>query len=56
MPEQMKLVITLRKDVPDRDSGEAIYNLVKERLADRPDVIVTGHVTNHFDLDEPTFD
>lgn len=51
MADTMNLVITLRKEVPDRDAGKAIYDLVKQRLDDRPDVIVTGHVTNHFDLD-----
>ncbi len=49
----MQLVITLRKDVEDRDEGEAVFELVKTRLADRPDVKVTGHVTNHFTLEEP---
>lgn len=52
MPDAMCLVITLRKEVPDRETGKAIYNLVKDRMVDRPDVIVTGHVTNHFDLEE----
>lgn len=50
--EKMYLVITLRKEVPDRDAGKTIYDIVKERMADRPDVVVTGHVTNHFDLEE----
>ncbi len=54
MADEMHLVITLRKEVPDRDTGKAIYDLVKERLADRPDITVTGHVTNHFDLEEPS--
>lgn len=49
----MHLVITLRKEVPDRDTGKQIFDLVKDRLSDRPDVIVTGHVTNHFELDPP---
>lgn len=49
----MFLVITLRKEVPDRDQGKLIFDLVKERLFDRPDVEVQGHVTNHFDLEEP---
>lgn len=49
----MYLVITLRKEVADRDAGKVIYDLVKERLADRPDVEVQGHVTNHFDMEEP---
>lgn len=52
MADTMNLVITLRKEVPDRDTGKVIYDLVKERLADRPDVKVQGHVTNHFDLEE----
>lgn len=48
----MQLVITLRKDVADRDEGEQIYELVKTRLEDHPEVEVNGHVTNHFDLEE----
>ena len=47
----MYLIITVRKEVPDRDAGKAIYDLVKERMQDRPDVEITGHVTNHFDLE-----
>lgn len=49
----MQLVITLRKDVADRDEGERVYVMVKEKLTDRPDVKITGHVTNHFELEEP---
>ncbi len=48
----MNVVITLRKEVPDRETGKAIYDLVKARMTDRPDVVVNGHVTNHFDLDQ----
>ncbi len=44
----MQLVITLRKDVADRNEGEAVYQTVKQKLVDRPDIKVTGHVTNHF--------
>ncbi|GAI98174.1 unnamed protein product [marine sediment metagenome] len=49
----MQLVITLRKDVADRDEGKALYDVVKQKLEDRPDIKVTGHVTNHFELEEP---
>ena len=52
MADKMYLVITLRKEVPDRDAARVIYELVKERMADRPDVIVSGLASNHFDLDE----
>lgn len=50
MPDTMYLVITLRKIVPDREAGRAIYDLVKERFIDKPDIQVTGHVTNHFEF------
>lgn len=49
----MQLVITLRKEVADREAGEAIYELVKQKLEDRPDIKITGHVTNHFIEEKP---
>lgn len=49
----MYLVVTIRKDVADRDEGEALYELVKQRLADRPNVKISGHVTNHFEQSPP---
>lgn len=52
MADKMFIIITLRKEVPDRDAGRVIYDLVKQKMADRPDVEMTGHVTNHFDLDQ----
>lgn len=52
MADKMYVVITARKEVPDKDAGRAVYDLVKQRLTDRPDVELTGHVTNHFDLDQ----
>ena len=52
MADTMQIVITLRKEVPDRDAGRAIYDLVKQRLEDKPEIIVTGHISNHFDLNE----
>lgn len=54
MPDQMYVVITLRKPVTDPTQARAIYELVKQRLVDRPDVDITGHCTNHFSLEEPT--
>jgi len=52
--DQMFLVITVRKPVADRDEARQIYDLVKTRLEDRPNLKITGHATNHFDLEEPT--
>lgn len=48
----MQLVITLRKDVPDRDTGKAIFELVKRKLEDNPEIVVSGHITNHFTEDK----
>lgn len=53
MPDKGYCIITLRKEVPDRETARLIYDLVKERLTDRPDVTITGHFTNHFNLEEP---
>lgn len=44
----MKLVITLRKEVSDRDEGEQLFELVKTKLADKPEIEISGHITNHF--------
>jgi len=52
MADTLTLIITARKEVPDRDTGRAIYDLVKERLADRPDIDISGHVSNHFSAAE----
>ncbi|GAH67853.1 unnamed protein product [marine sediment metagenome] len=49
----MQLVITLRKDVADRDEGKQIFELVKMKLVDRPEIKVAGHITNHFVSEDP---
>lgn len=52
MADKMYIVITLRREVPDRDTARQIYDLVKQKMADRPDVKISGHATNHFDLED----
>jgi len=52
MADKGYCVITLRKEVPDRETARLFYDLVKERLSDRPDIQVNGLFSNHFDLDE----
>ncbi|GAI17035.1 unnamed protein product, partial [marine sediment metagenome] len=52
MADQMYVVITLRKPVPDAEVARALYLIVKERMEDKPEVEVRGHCANHFDLDE----
>ena len=52
MADKMYLIITLRREVPDRDTARQIYDLVKTKMEDRPDVEISGHASNHFDLEE----
>lgn len=52
MPDEIFLVVTLRCPVPDRQTGHDLYELVKQRVADHPEVKVSGHLTNHFDTQE----
>lgn len=52
MADKMFIIITARKEVPDRDAARAIYDLVKQKLADRPDIELTGQASNHFDMDQ----
>jgi len=47
----MQLVVTLRKDVADRDEGKALFDYVKTALARYPGVVVGGHVENHFEVE-----
>jgi len=54
MPDKGYCIITARKEVPSREDARAIYDLVKGKFADRPDIVIAGHFSNHFDLgDEP---
>jgi len=50
----MEIIITIRKKVADSDAGQAIYEIVKQKLADHPEVTMTAHVSNHFPRKEPT--
>jgi len=43
----MLLVIMLEKEVADEAEGQAVFAIVKQQLADRPDVKVSGNVTNN---------
>ena len=42
----MKLTIVLRKDVADEAEGQAVFDIVKTRLADRPDVEISGSTSS----------
>lgn len=45
------LTITLRKEVATEEEGKALYNIVKLKLEDKPDVQLSAQITNHIDLD-----
>lgn len=48
----MVLTITLRKDVVDAAEGQILFDIVKQRMNDHPEVNVKGHVSNHFNDEE----
>lgn len=48
------VIITITKPVETKEEAKIIFDLVKTKLEDRPDVVVKGHFTNHFELTEPT--
>jgi len=52
MADDMHVIITLRKEIPDREAGRAIFDLVKQKLEDHPGVKITGLVSNHFETME----
>lgn len=52
MADKIHVIITLRKEVADKTEARVIYDLVKQKLQDRPDIEVSGHCSNHFDLDQ----
>ena len=47
----MKLIIILRKDVENEAEGTTLFELVKQKLADRPDITVTAQVTTTLEQD-----
>lgn len=49
----MYLQISLTKEIVDVDQGQQLYNIVKQRLADHPEVEVSGHMTESLPLEEP---
>lgn len=46
----MLLTIVLRKDVPDEETAQTLYNTVIQKLEDRPYVKITGQVSSLLEL------
>ena len=53
MADEVQIIITLRKTCTDNTEAMQIYNAVKSRVADRPDIKVAGHITTHVDVPDP---
>lgn len=45
----MEVVITIRKEVPNRDEALDTFLDVKQALAKLSDLKITGHSNNHFE-------
>lgn len=49
----MFLTIVLRKEVPNEAQGIALYEIVKQKLSDHPEVKISGNVNNPLPEPEP---
>ena len=49
----MDLYITLRKEVEDTAEADQLFDIVKQKLADRPEIEIAGQVTNQLISDLP---
>ena len=45
----MKLIITLKKEVADEAEGQALYEVVKNWLVDKPDVEASAYTTSNLE-------
>lgn len=52
MADKMFLTVTLRTEVLDKTTAKNYVQIVTDKLADHPEVKVTSHVTDHFDLED----
>jgi len=52
MSDQMFVIITLRKVVADKTAAKNIHALIKQKLAEHPEVKIDCHTTDHFDIVE----
>lgn len=52
MADKLYVHITMTKEVADQTAGRAIYDMVKAKLADHPDIVVQGSISNQFHDEE----
>jgi len=52
MADKGYVVITARKEVESREAARTVFDVVKAKLVDRPDIEITGHFSNHFDFED----
>lgn len=52
MPDKMYLTVALRKEVEDLDQGRFLFEMIKTRLEDKPEITVTGNVSTQFKLED----
>jgi len=51
MADKMLLTITLRKEVPNEQTGRTLYEAVKTKMQDNPEVKINGHVAQYFEME-----
>lgn len=46
MADEMRLVITLSKNVPNKETAVQIYDLIKEKLSDHPEISIRAQISD----------
>lgn len=52
MPDDMYLIVTLRRKVPDKATAKNIVELLQTKLSDHPEITISAHTSDHFDIPE----
>jgi len=51
MEPKTYLTIVLRKEVPTVDAGQQLFNFVKDRLADKPEIDINGNINTKLNVE-----
>ncbi len=51
--DEMFCLISIRKSVADAAEARRLFDLIKEKINDVPEIELQGHATTHFNLEVP---
>lgn len=48
--DQLILIITIQKEVPDVNTAKALYQTVKQKVSDQPDIKLHGNLSVRYEV------